>query len=269
MGHYLGKALRSPRAARRPARPLRQLARALAILLVAAALVHLPWGALRRGLAVVTEVRVEGTRYLDAARVVQIAGIHPGDDLFAVSLSRARQALLLEPRVARARLTRRLPRGIRVEVEERVPVLLVSHGAPWEIDTAGVLLPPLERGVVADVPLLVGASFEGLPAGARVRSPEVTRGLAWVRRLAERELQLSGQVSEVDVSDPHDTGLTLVTSTRVLAPAWPPSVRRLSALRVVLADLKQRGTTPEELDLRFENQVIVRPAARSENPHSG
>jgi hypothetical protein len=245
------------------------VARVLALLLSVAVLVHLPWAGLRRTFGVVTEVEVEGTRYLDAARVVEVAGIHPGDDLFAVSLSRARQALLLEPRVARARLSRRLPRGIRVEVEERVPVLLVSHGVPWELDAGGVLLAPLEHGVVADVPLLVGGSFERLPAGAHVVSPEVRRGLAWVRTLAERELQLCGEVSEVDVSDLHSTGLTLVTGTRVLAPAWPPSVRRLSALRVVLADLKQRGTTADELDLRFENQVIVRPAARSEDAHSG
>ena len=36
-------------------------------------------------------------------------------------------------------------------------------------------------------------------------------------------------------------------------------MRTLSALRVVLADLRQRGTTAEEVDLRFDQQVIVRP----------
>jgi len=84
-----------------------------------------------------------------------------------------------------------------------------------------------------------------------------------------RELQLAGQVSEVDVSDPSLTGLTMLDGTRVLAPGWPPDTSRLSALRVVLADLKARGTTAGEVDLRFENQVIVRPVVATEGAHSG
>ena len=52
----------------------------------------------------------------------------------------------------------------------------------------------------------------------------------------------------------------MMDGTRVRTPAWPPDERRLSALRVVLADLHQRGTVAQEVDLRFDNQVIVRPA---------
>ena len=206
-------------------------------------------------------MRVEGTRYLEASRVVRAAGLARGQDLFSLDLERARQALLLEPRVAAAEVARRLPRGVRVRIVERQPVLLVDHGVPWEIDSAGVLLPPLETGVVADVPLLVGPRFHGLPGGVQVRRTPVRRGLAWVRALSEPELQLAGQLSEVDVSETDQTELTLLDGTRVLASAWPPGTRRLSALRVVLADLEQRGTAASDVDLRFDHQVIVRPAA--------
>jgi len=137
----------------------------------------------------------------------------------------------------------------------------VRHGVPWEMDSTGTLLEPLAAGVVADVPLLAGPEFEDLPAGTQVHTLEVQRGLAWTRALAARELQLVGRVSELDVSDPSSTGLLLMDGTRVLTPAWPPGLRRLSALRVVLADLAQRGTLAREVDLRFEHQVIVRPAA--------
>ena len=88
----------------------------------------------------------------------------------------------------------------------------------------------------------------------------MARGLAWAGALSQQVLQLAGQVSELDVTGPDVTDITLLDGTRVIAPAWPPSTRRLSALRVVLADLKQKGTAAEEVDVRFENQVIVRPA---------
>jgi len=146
-------------------------------------------------------------------------------------------------------------------VTEREPVLLVGHGAPWEVDSAGVLLAPLAQGEVADVPMLTGPDYARLPAGTQLVTREVRRGLAWVQALGARELALAGQVSEIDVSDGGTTGLLLMNGTRVLSGAWPPDARTLSALRVVLSDLKQRGMPAEEVDLRFANQVIVRPAA--------
>jgi cell division protein FtsQ len=260
MGAYQGRALEPPTRRRRRPRPLPQRILRVGVVIVAvAALAHVPWGALRGHFIRVTQVRVEGAHYLDEARIEKLAGVAVGQDLFAFDAARARQRLLLEPRIAAASVERRLPRAVRIRIVEREPVMLVSHGVPWEIDSSGVLLEPLAKGVVADVPMLVGPRFDRFRAGVQVRTPEVQRGLAWVSALAARELQLAGQVSEVDVSEAALTGLTLLDGTRVLAPGWPPGMSRLSALRVVLADLRQRGTEANEVDLRYEDQVIVRP----------
>ncbi len=271
MGWYQGRAIEPAlgRSRRRRVSLPRRILHVGGVIVLLAVFAHVPWDGLRRRYARLSDVRVEGTRYLDPSRVLQAAGLARGQDLFTLDLERARQALLLEPRVASAEVARRLPLGVRVRIVEREPVLLVDHGVPWEIDSAGVLLPPLQSGVVADVPLLVGPRFAGLPGGITVHRGEVQRGLAWVRALSARELQLAGQLSEVDVSDPTHTQLTLLDGTRVLAGGWPPGTPRLSALRVVIADLRQRGTTAGEVDLRFENQVIVRPAGTTGGVHGG
>lgn len=272
MIHYQGRALRAEPHARRQ-RP-RRIARLLHVLIAAGVVVglaHLPWGTLARRAFAVDRIRVEGTHYLDAARVGEIAGLRTGQSLIELDGDRVRQALMLNPRIRDASVSREWPRGVCIRVVEREPLLLVRHGVPWEIDSSGVLLAPLADGVVADVPLLSGVRFDGVPPGAQLHVPEVMRGLAWARVLSDRELQLSGLVSEVDVASPRSTALLLMDGTRVLSSAWPPDVRTLSALRVVLADLKQRGTTAQEVDLRFQNQVIVRPAepARAEAAHGG
>jgi len=260
MSLYRGRALRAerPRARGGVARRVLAMLGTLAVLVV---LVHLPWDAMRRRWAVLDEVRVEGLHYLDAARVLEVAGLERGADLFALDFERARQRLLLHPRVAAAEFRRRGLRSLTIRIEERLPVLLVAHGVPWEIDSDGVLLAPLAEGVAADVPLLAGPSLERLPAGSRLGTVEVRRGLAWMRALSARELSLGGQISELDVTEQHPTGLLLMNGTRVLSSAWPPGTRTLSALRVVLADLAHRGMRAQEVDLRFENQVIVRPVA--------
>jgi hypothetical protein len=267
MTSYQGRALRPEAGSRRG--PWARVRIVLGLLLLAAVLAHAPWGSLRGRLAVVSEVRVEGTHYLDAGRVAAIAGLAPGQDLFGLDLARARQRLRLHPRIARAEVARRGVRGVTVRIEERTPVLLVRHGEPWEMDSAGVLLEPLAAGVTADVPLLTGPDVAVLPAGAQIGGPEVRRGLAWMDALGRRELQLGGRVSEIDVSEPRVTRVLLLDGTRVLASAWPPDVRPLSALRVVLSDLEQRGIVAREVDLRFEHQVIVRPASVAGPSESG
>src|SRR5262245_11097064 len=263
MGAYQGKALHA-RVPRRGGRRIRLVLSLLGAGALVVVLAHVPWPALGRRWIVLSDLRVEGMRYLDPDRVRELSGLTLGEPLWKVDLRRARQALLLDSRIAGADVSRRLPRGVRIRVLERVPALLVDHGTPWEVDSTGVLLSPLERGVVADVPLLVGPDFEGVPAGTQVSSPAVARGLKWAGTLADQTLQLAGQVSELDVSRDQITTLTLLDGTRVVGPAWPPSSTMLSALRVVLADLKQKGTSADEVDVRYENQVIVRPAAMHE-----
>jgi hypothetical protein len=178
MGTYQGKALQARAPRRRGVGRKRLVIRIMLLGLVAVAVAHVPWAALSRRWAVIGRLDVEGVRYLDPSHVQEASGLKSGDPLWSVDLKRARQALLLDSRIAGATVTRRFPRGIRIMVHERVPALLVNHGTPWELDSAGVLLAPLERGVVADVPLLVGADFEGVPAGTQISSSRVTRGHA-------------------------------------------------------------------------------------------
>jgi cell division septal protein FtsQ len=263
MPSYQGRALTLEPGRRRPIARWTRILQVLGVLATLVALAHVPWTDLRHRWGVVSGVRVHGAHYLDPGRIIAESGIRPGDDLVRIDPARARQALLMDSRIASATVRRGFLRAVDITVEEREPVLLVEHGVPWEIDADGVLLAPLQKGVVADVPLLIGADFAALPAGTHLTPPAVERGIQWIRALSDRELQLAGQVSEIDVSSPLRTSLTLMSGTRVLAPAWPPSARRLTALRVVLADLGQKGIRADEVDVRFRNQVIVRPAATS------
>jgi cell division septal protein FtsQ len=265
MGLYQGRALRSEPLRPRPSRGRRftQILKVLGVIIGLAGLAHLPWESWRKRFAVISKVSVAGAEYLDANRVAKLAGVDRGGDLFALDLARARQELLLHARIAEAEVKRRGLRGVSIHITERRPVLLVHHGVPWELDSTGVLLAPFTNGAVADVPLLTGPDFETYPDGALLRTSQVRRGLEWVRALSSREIQLGGRVSEIDVSDDRATTLLLMSGTRVISPAWPPDVRRLSALRVTLVDLDQRGIAAQEVDLRFEDQVIVRPVVPS------
>jgi len=256
---YQGRALQRP-ARPRPRGPAVALVGGLALALVATGLALVPWRALRRRYAVLTDVQVSGLRYLDADRIERDARLRKGEDLLSLDPARVRQLVLTDPRIERVDVFRRALRGLEVRIVERVPALAVAHGEPWEIDTAGVLLEPLQPGVVADVPMLAGADFSAYRPGTQIRTPQVQRGLAWAAVLGDNALRLAGQVSEVDVAEDRTTRLVLMNGIRVIGPAWPASTRQLSGLRATLADLERKGMRPTEVDLRVPEQVIVRDA---------
>jgi hypothetical protein len=259
MATYQGRALHreSPRRTSGPARRALQVGIALAAIALVA---MVPWRQLRRRYAVVQRVRVSGLRYLDASRVRRDAAVREGQDLLSLDLALVRQRVLMDPRVERADVRHAWLRGVEVRIRERVPALAVAHGEPWELDTAGVLLEPLQPGVVADVPLLTGPDFSSFRPGTQIRTPQVQRGLAWAAVLGDNALRLAGQVSEVDVAQDRITRIVLMNGIRVLGPAWPVSTRQLSGLRATLADLEKQGRKPGEVDVRFPDQIIVRDA---------
>jgi len=264
VSRYQGKALHARPEPRRPS-PLRRPLRVLAAMAALGALAMVPWGDLRARLLVLDRIQVTGNRYLDAARVRERSGLRPGQDLLSLDLDRARQLVLLEPRVAGARVRRSGLRTVEIRIEERTPALTVEHGEPWELDTHGVLLEPLQAGVVADVPMLAGPDLSDVRPGSQIQTPEVRRGLAWTAILSDNALRLIGEVSEIDVSDPRLTRLVLLNGVRVVAPVWPNGARQLSGLRATLADLAAKGLTPSEVDVRFKDQIVVR-GARPEGP---
>ncbi len=260
MSQYQGRALERPARRGGAGGMLNRAVQVLAAMAAIAMLAMVPWKALRRRYAVLTCIQVSGVRYLDAARIRRDTALKPGQDLLAIDLARVRQLVLMDPRVERADVCRFGLRGIEVSVTERVPALAVVHGEPWEIDSTGVLLEPLQRGVVADVPMLSGAECGSYRPGAQIRTPAVQRGLAWAAVLGDNALRLVGQVSEIDVSEARMTRLVLMNGVRVIGPAWPVSMRQLSGLRATLADLENKGMMPGEVDVRIPDQIIVRDA---------
>jgi hypothetical protein len=267
VSRYQGKAIQDPRRPRRAraASPLRQPIRVLVAMLVLGCLAMVPWGEVREKVLVVDRIHVVGLRYLDVAKVHARSGLREGQDLLTLDLPRARQLVLLEPRIQSAKVRRVGLRSVEIRVEERVPALVVEHGEPWEIDANGVLLEPLQAGVVADVPMLAGPDFSNYRPGSQIQTPEVRRGLAWTEVLSDNGLRLAGQVSEVDVSDSRLTRLVLLNGVRVIGPVWPNGARQLSGLRATLADLAAKGMTPREVDVRFKDQIVVR-GARPDGP---
>ena len=87
----------------------------------------------------VREVRFTGLLHATEGELLRRSGLTLGENLFRADLPRAARALEGHPWVASARIERRLPGALVVEVHEHRPAALVQLGSLYLLDEEGKL----------------------------------------------------------------------------------------------------------------------------------
>ncbi|XHR28330.1 MAG: cell division protein FtsQ/DivIB [Chthoniobacteraceae bacterium] len=124
--------------------------------------------------------------------ILSTANLQLGENIFSVSLSKARDAILTLPQVERVDLQRSLPNRIVVEIVERRPVAWLADAKTADpstseksflIDSKGVLFKPKRQlPEYLRLPAIYGAPLDNYLAGDTVGTPEVTAALELVQK---------------------------------------------------------------------------------------
>jgi hypothetical protein len=205
----------------------------------------------------VAEVEVRGLRYLHEDEVISLLDLEPEISVWSDPGVWA-DRVALHPLVEEARVTRRLPDGLLVEVVERTPVALAPTPTLEPIDAEGYRLPldPAEHRL--DLPVLAASSTP--PTGARLVPEDVRRLASEVGHLMASDTSFLQRVSSVAWTE---RGAMIVSWTEppvdFLLPAGTPPARLREGLSA-LADAvsKTPDRIPTTIDLRFADQVVVR-----------
>jgi len=208
-------------------------------------------------------VEVTGLLYLSPDEVRPSIPVRSGESLFDVRPGDIVRALIQNPRIESDSVTL-LPAAVRVNVRERRPFVLVNAGRLLEVDSTGVILPPLGRGLIADRPVVTGLSLAAHRPGTRVAAARFADVLRVVSLLESRDVGLLPEISEIVASDPR--WFVLRTSRDQIPILIDPeriTPRCLIALAATLRDLRDRDRRVLVLDARYRGQVIVRCAPDS------
>lgn len=127
--------------------------------------------------------------------IVSTADLKLGQNIFQVSLSKAREALAALPQVERVDLQRALPNKITIEIIERRPVAWLAEAKTADpssseksflIDSKGVLFKPKRQlPEYLRLPAIYGAPVENYLPGETVDTPEVCSALDLVQKNAD------------------------------------------------------------------------------------
>lgn len=206
----------------------------------------------------VTDVQISGLETLDRGQILALMDVTRETTVWG-DLADWEDRLESHPLLKDARVRRRMPGTLVVELVERQPVALAPTPTLEPVDRDGTLLPldPAERRM--DLPIL---AMRELPApGARLLPTRDRVLAAEVARLMEADTSFLQMVSEVSWGEARNTLVARWSEPPVdflLAPGARGA--RLREGIAVLADALGRDPeqVPAVIDLRYADQVVVR-----------
>jgi cell division protein FtsQ len=209
----------------------------------------------------VSQVEVRGTSRLAAAEIVAASGIRRGANLWKIDPRTAVAGVESLTAVRRAEIIRAFPNRVTIVVEERRPFTLVHAGRLHWIDEEGVRVASEARAVTMTLPVISGLTDDEIASASRAPSERVLTGVRLIRTLLRAGSPLVAQISEVDVG--RNDGPVLYTvegiEVRLGAEEWDARIPRLAG---VLAQVAASGQAVSAIDLRFRDQVVLKPAVR-------
>jgi cell division protein FtsQ len=211
-----------------------------------------------------TAVRVEGTRAVTPAAVLEASRVRIGEPYLGLDLAAVRDRVAALPRVAAVRVTRDYPSSLRIAVTERPPVASVSTGSVfWLVAADGTVLDaaasrPADLPYVARVPLP-----EGVRAGTRLPpGNELANALTALGGMAP---QLKRQVTGVNARSIDSLEFTLKDGSTVLYGLAVDQPAKDAAVLLVRRTLKREGREARRIDVRNPSAPTVRASPANNN----
>lgn len=236
------------------------------VLIVVGASVTVAWGAHHYALNTprfaIRQVEVEGNVRLDERRVMELAALELGQNIFAVDTQKAEAQLVADPWVREVKITRELPNRLRVSLTEREAGALADIGGRLYLVTpSGEPFKVLGSGDPYDLPVVTGISAALL---ARDRGAVIERLQTGLRVVREYEALPIGRIhvaQEVHVADDGKVVLTVGKDGVALHLGQGPFKKPLAMAAVVMGKLAKAGQTPRIVFLDNEahpERVVVR-----------
>ncbi len=188
--------------------------------------------------------------------------IKPGTSLLAVQPLKVEQALLKQPWIAQAELTRIWPDQIRLVIREHQPLALVKiEKKLYLMNNQGILFKCMEPHDPHEFPVITGLELEHFQRPNGAMSPLLAKVFDFLELLQNKESYLTlASVGEIHVDA--ERGFTIYPSELSVGIrlGFQGYKQKLANLQKVLPHLKQHGDLAkiEKIDLNYPQRVLVR-----------
>jgi cell division protein FtsQ len=185
----------------------------------------------------IQEITVENSSYFTKEQIINIAGAKTGGNIFASRTSKMKEKLLLDPYIKNAKVSRRLPDKINIDVQERVEAAYLTYRSDYIIiDNEGIVL--RQAAIEPKLTSIEGVTIIKIEPGTPIQVEEnamMTSTIALLKKMNEQEMYFKKiKVSSVVVKAYIYDSLICQASPEVLA-------NNMTQLNDVIYDLYKKG----------------------------
>lgn len=202
----------------------------------------------------VKNVLVSGNYNLEESEIIGAVNIRSGESLFRLSLDEVETRLKKNAWIKKVSLRKQFPDTIMIDVEEAVPrALLRFDGHMFLVNQSGNVLEEIKSESTPFLPVIVGIDPEKDSGG-------ILEALKLIRVLAEKGILSRKESVEIMLKA---YGLVMNMDGEYVKVGYGGYAEKLGRWKNLEEEIRRKNISVDYVDLRFENEVIVKPAKRN------
>ncbi|HEY4716976.1 MAG TPA: FtsQ-type POTRA domain-containing protein [bacterium] len=199
----------------------------------------------------IKKIEVSGVRQVDRGDIEEFLSVTEGSNIFTADVNALRQKVEAYPWIDKAEVTRILPDSILVEIEEHVPVALVSlQGGLYFLDSNAKVFKSVESGELVDFPVITSGNM------SQLKLTDIQRAYDFLKFVAEFDSGFAETISELNFTFPHRLNIYTKGLQIVINDSHPmESMLNIKRIRVWA---KKMGIVPVFIDIVSERKAVAK-----------
>ena len=180
-----------------------------------------------------------------------------GQNIFQLDLQSITEQFKANPWIENVSAVRRLPQGIRIEVQERTPFARIQLDKTYLMDHYGVLIVPDNKKYGA-LPLITGVKVRGVELGNEIPVAGIVPGLQVMHFMNQLGAFKDDPIHKFHMSSPRKLVFTTESRGIDIYLAVDRIQEGFENLKIILDAMDSNLTGIHYIDLSFKDKVVVK-----------
>ena len=205
----------------------------------------------------VAQINFSGNEKVSLPTLENIA--HPllGQNIFQLDLQSITERFKANPWIENVSAVRRLPRGIRIEVQERTPFARIQLDKTYLMDHYGVLIVP-DNKQYGTLPLITGVKVRGVELGNEIPVAGIVPGLQAMHFMNQLGAFKDDPIQKFHMSSPRKLVFTTENRGIDIYLAVDRIQEGFENLKIILDAMDSNLSGIHYIDLSFKDKVVVK-----------
>lgn len=199
----------------------------------------------------IKEVVFIGNQHINKEYLHEFLKIRGNDPLYSISSRQMHKNLMQSPWVKDVRVRKELSGRILIQLSEAVPAaILYKSKKPYFIDSSGVILEEIPEPSVIFLPVIM--EIDPLK-----NQDTYKEALALINLLKEKKPM--SHTGQIEITGRSRDDLTIKVDDIFIKIGYGDYEKKIERLEKIKEEIKNRNIAIEYIDLRFSEQIIVKP----------